>query len=54
MKRSVCRVQLCYGAKAKEGTTSSMWITSQDNPAIKIIYFEGMGPNGLYPNEVGF
>ena len=54
MKRSVCHVQLCYGAKAKEGTTSSMWITSQDNPAIKIIYFEGMGLNGLYPNEVGF
>jgi len=51
VKRLVCRVQLCYGAKAKEGTTSSTWITSQDNPVVEIIHFEGMGLNGLCLNE---
>ena len=28
-----------------------MWITSQEGPAIKIIHFERMGLNGLYPIE---
>ena len=27
-KKLVCRIQLCYKTNTKEGTTSSMWITS--------------------------
>jgi len=50
-ERSIYRVQLYYGARAKEGTTSSTWVTSQDDPAIEIIHFEGTGLNGLCPNK---
>ena len=51
MERLVYCVQLCYGTKTKEGTTSSMWVTLQEDPAVEIIYFEGTGLNGLYPNK---
>ena len=50
-ERSVCHVLLCYGGRPKEETTSPMWVTSQDDPATKITLSEGMGLNGLYPNE---
>ena len=42
---------MCYGAKAKEGTTSLMWVTSQEDSAVEIIHFERTGLNGLYPIE---
>ena len=46
-ERSVCRVQLYYGTKAKEGTISSTRMTSQDNPVVEIIHFERTSLNGL-------
>jgi len=42
---------IVYGTKVKKGTTSSMWVTSQDNPAVEIIHFERTSLNGLCPNE---
>ena len=50
-KMLVCRVQLCYRTNTKEGTASSTWITSQDNPAVEIIHFKGMDLNGLCPSK---
>ena len=50
-KRLDYHVQLCYRTNTKEGTTSSMQITSQENPAIEIIHFEGTDLNGLCPNK---
>ena len=47
-KRLVCRVQLYYKTKAKEGITLSTWITSS---IAEIIQFEGTGLNGLCPNK---
>ena len=47
----VCRAQLHYGTKTKEGTTFSMWITSQEGPAVKITHFEKIGLNGLCPRN---
>ena len=47
-KRLVCRVQLCYRTKAKEGTTPSTWITSSTT---EFIHFAGTGLNGLCPNK---
>ena len=48
-KRSVCHVWLCYGAKAKEETTSSTWVTSQNDPAMEITHSDGMSLNGFRP-----
>jgi len=28
-----------------------MWVTSQEDPTVEIIHFEGTGLNGLCPNE---
>ena len=50
-ERLVCHVQLYYGAKVNEGTTSSTLVTLQDDPVVEIIHFEGMGLNDLCPNE---
>ena len=46
-KINLPRLRLCYGAEAKEETTSSTWVTSQDDPAMEITHSEGMGLNGL-------
>ena len=53
-ERSVCHVLLCYGGRPKEETTYSMRVTSQDDPAIEITHSEGIGLNGLCPNESFF
>ena len=53
-ERSVCHIWLCYGAKVKEETTSSTWVTSQDDLAMEITHSKGMGLNGLCPNESFF
>ena len=52
-KMLVCRVQLCYKVNTKGGggTTSSTWITSQENPALEITHFKGTDLNGLCPNK---
>ena len=50
-KMLVCRVQLCYRTNTKKGTTSSMWITLQENPTVEIIHFEETDLNGLCPNK---
>ena len=42
-KGLVCCAWLSYGVKTKEGTTFSMWITSQENLATEITHFERMG-----------
>ena len=47
-KRLVCRVQLYYKTKAKEGITPSTWITSS---IAEIIQCKGTGLNGLCPNK---
>ena len=47
-KRLVCRIQLCYTTKAKEGTTPLTWITLS---AAEIIHFKGTGLNDLCPNK---
>ena len=47
-KMLVCRVQLCYRTKVKEGTTPSTWITSS---VVEIIHFEGTDLNDLCPNK---
>ena len=47
-KRLVCRIQLCYRTKAKEGTTPLTWITLS---TAEIIHFKGTGLNGLCPNK---
>ena len=39
----VCCAYLYYRTKTKGGTTSSMWITSQEGPAVEIIHFEKIG-----------
>ena len=51
-KRLVCHVQLCYRTNTKKRTTSSTWITSQENPAIEIIHFKRTDLNGLCPNKL--
>ena len=50
-KRLVCRVQLCYKTKTREGTTSSTWVTLKEDHIVEIIHFEGMSLNGLCPNK---
>ena len=44
-------MQLCYRAKAKNGITSLTWVISQEDPAVKITYFEGTSLNNLCPNK---
>ena len=50
-KSLVYCIQLCYRTNTKEGTTSSMWITSQENLVVEIIHFKGTDLNGLCPNK---
>ena len=50
-KSLVYCIQLCYRTNTKEETTSSMWITLQENLVVEIIHFEGMSLNGLCPNK---
>ena len=46
-KGSIRHAKLCYRTKTKEGTISSMWIISQEDPAVEINHFEGNGPEWL-------
>ena len=50
-KRLGCCVQLCYRTNTKKGTTSSTWITLQENPTIEIIHFKGTNLNDLCPRK---
>ena len=54
MKDQSVTFDYATGLRPRTKTTSSTWVTSQDDPTMEITHFEGMGLNGLCLNESFF
>ena len=51
MKDQFTTFDCATGVGPRRKTISSMWVTSQDDPAMKITHSEGISLNGLCRNE---